>query len=253
MFTEDKIEYEIIRLPSKGLGYPKDSILSKGQVKLKYPTAYEQNILLSTKLLAKGQAVDAFLKQLCIDKFNLDDLLIGDKNALIYASRILAYGSQYEVQVRCPNCNKRNSNIFNLNDLEHKAINYDLLNEQNVYSYTLPNSNKLIKFRLINGHISNQIQKKNKLIQKTGVQVATVMTTRLIEQIVQFDGVTEYVKIKRLVESMRSKDSLQLRRYIASITPDIVTDTLYTCPSCGTQSIVEMEISYHFFYPSDIV
>ena len=253
MFTENKVQYQPIKLPSKGLCYKKDSILSSGQIRLKYPTAFEQNILLSSKLLANGTAIDTFIQALCIDKFDIKQLLIGDKNAIIYASRILAYGAGYGVQITCPSCRNKNKHEFDLNQLSHKQINFQLLNQNNLYQYILPNSKKLVKFKLIDGHLSEQIQRKNKLMQKTGAKINNVMTIRLAQQIVQFDGITQYVKIKRQVQNMRSIDSLQLRKYISSITPDVITEVDYQCLSCGIESKIDLEITQQFFWPSDVV
>ena len=93
--AEEKRQFptEVIDLPSKGYFYPKDSPLSSGQVEIKYMTAKEEDILTSGNLIQKGIVLDKLLEALIVTEgVTLDDVLIGDKNAIMVASRVLAYG-----------------------------------------------------------------------------------------------------------------------------------------------------------------
>ena len=82
--TETKFPTEIIDLPSKGHFYPEDNLLSSGKVEMKYMTAREEDILTSVNLIQQGIVLDKLLDTLVVDKkIKIDDLLIGDKNALL--------------------------------------------------------------------------------------------------------------------------------------------------------------------------
>ena len=84
---------EQLSLPSKGLLYPKDSPLSSGTIEVKYMTAREEDILTSANLIEKGTVIDKLLESVIANpKIKLDDLLIGDKNALMVGTRVLGYG-----------------------------------------------------------------------------------------------------------------------------------------------------------------
>ena len=88
---------EEVNLPSKGYLYPKENPLSSGKVEMKYMTAREEDILTSPNLLKQGIAIDRLLESLIVDKtVKLDDMILGDKNALLVAARILAYGKEYK-------------------------------------------------------------------------------------------------------------------------------------------------------------
>ena len=103
--AEYKFPTEVVNLPSKGKLYPKDNPLSKGEVELKYMTAKEEDILTSINLIRKGIVIDKVLESLIVDKkVKIDDLLIGDKNALMIAARILGYGKEYNVKAGCSEC-----------------------------------------------------------------------------------------------------------------------------------------------------
>ena len=92
---ENKIPTEIIDLPSKGLLYSKDNPLSSGKIEMKYMTAKEEDILTNSALIQKGTVIDEVVKSLIVTKINYDDLLIGDKDALMVAARVLGYGKDY--------------------------------------------------------------------------------------------------------------------------------------------------------------
>ena len=89
--TEFKLPTETVDLPSKGLLYPSDNPLSNGQIEMKYMTAKEEDILTNQSYIQNGTVIDKLLQSLIISKINYSDLLIGDKNSLLIASRILGY------------------------------------------------------------------------------------------------------------------------------------------------------------------
>ena len=91
--ADNKFPSEVIDLPSEGRLYPKDSPLSEGKIEIKYMTAKEEDILTSQNLIKKGLVVDKLLDSLIITEgVTCDDLVLGDKNAVMVAARVLAYG-----------------------------------------------------------------------------------------------------------------------------------------------------------------
>jgi len=93
--AELKIPTETVSLPSKGLLYPESSPLSKGEIEMKYMTAKEEDILTNANYLRNGTVIDKLLKALIITPINYDELVIGDKNAILIAARVLGYGKDY--------------------------------------------------------------------------------------------------------------------------------------------------------------
>ena len=99
---------EVIDLPSLGKVYPKSSPISNGKIEIKYMTAKEEDILTSINLIRKGIVLDKLLEALIVDKsIKLSDMLVGDKNAILIAARILGYGKDYTLQALCDDCNER--------------------------------------------------------------------------------------------------------------------------------------------------
>ena len=86
---------EIIELPSKGIVYPESNPLSSGKIEMKYMTAFHEDILTNQNYIKQNIVLDKLLQSLIVSKINYNDLLLGDKNALLVAARILGYGKDY--------------------------------------------------------------------------------------------------------------------------------------------------------------
>ena len=89
---------ETIELPSKGLIYPEDNPLSSGKIEMKYMTAKEEDILSNQSYIKDGTVIDKLLQSLIVTKINYKDLIVGDKNAILIASRILGYCAEYSFE-----------------------------------------------------------------------------------------------------------------------------------------------------------
>ena len=96
---ENKFQFptEVVDLPSKGLLYPKDSPLSSGTIEMKYMTAKEEDILTNVNYIQKGIVIDKLLQSLIVTEVDYNEILIGDKNAILVAARILGYGKEYSI------------------------------------------------------------------------------------------------------------------------------------------------------------
>jgi len=182
---------EVIELPSKGLIYPEGHPLSKGQVEIKYMTAKEEDILASQNLIRKGVVLDKLFESIVVDKdVNIGDIFIGDKNAILLATRILGYGAEYKVEVSDPFSGEPQKVSIDLSKVQTKEVDESLLNRENSYSYTLP-SGKNIKFRLLTHKdeqdINAEIQALNRLT-KGDSAISQDVTTRLRYMITEIDG-----------------------------------------------------------------
>ena len=82
---------EIVDLPSEGRFYPENHPLhGEATIEIRYMTAKDEDILTSRALLKKGVALDKMINNLLVDKrLNPDDMLVGDKNAILFTSSAL--------------------------------------------------------------------------------------------------------------------------------------------------------------------
>lgn len=243
---------EVIDLPSGGKYYPPSDPLSKGHVEMKHMTAKEEDILTSPNLLKKGIAIEKLLESLIVDKnIDVNKLLSGDKNALIFACRRLAYGDNYgPVEVSCTKCSNKSRVNIDLGQLNNKQIEESLISGENgEFNYTLPHSKSVITFRLLTSGDEKLIEKEIQSMSKIKKDVSSEITTRLKNMVTSVNGETDKARIKEFIDNMLSKDALSLRQYIKSITPDIDSTFNFTCESCGNEERLGVPVTAQFFWP----
>ena len=155
--AENKFPTEVIDLPSEGKLYPEDSPLRSGKLELKYMTAKEEDILTSQNLLEKGLVIEKLLEALIIDKnIKVNDLVTGDKDAVLIASRILAYGPEYKVNVKNPTSGENIEHVFDLSDCPFKKLPEDV--DENKFEMELSISKYKVVFKILNGHDEQKIE-----------------------------------------------------------------------------------------------
>ena len=257
--TQTNTEYptEIVELPSKGLAYSLDNPLSSGKVEMKYMTAKEEDILTSDNLLKKGIAIDRLLQSLIVGngdgkKINYNDLLVGDKNAVMMAARVLGYGGKYETKVNCPKCGEENIVEVDITSFRDREIDFSKFNNENRFDFSLPISKKVVTFRLTTHGDEMQAAsaaKARKGKNRYGERTQSQVTARLKQQIISVDNDDSTDIINATVNTMLSRDSLALRNYIKELTPDLETDVYFECEHCGYAEDIPFPITQDFFWP----
>ena len=238
---------EVIDLPSLGKVYPKDSPISNGKIEIKYMTAREEDILTSQNLIKKGLVIDKLLDSLIITEgVKCDDLVLGDKNAVMVAARVLAYGPEYECEIENPNTGKTFNHVFNLADCPFKKLPDDI--NDNKFEMELPVSKAKVGFKLITGKEEKLIEAELKGIKKTGVQVSPELTTRLRHTITSVNGDGDMNTINQFVQNMLSRDSLELRKHINKVSPDI--ELTQEIELEGDTVKVDIPMTVNFFWPN---
>jgi len=247
--SEHKFPSEVIDLPSEGKLYPKEHPCSSGKLELKYMTAKEEDILTSANLIQKGLAIDKLLDSLILTKgVKVNDLLLGDKNAVMVAARILAYGPEYSCQVVNPNTGDTIEHTFNLADCPFQKLD-DNITENN-FEFELPISKTKVTFKVLNGGEEKLIEKEIESNKKIGSDVVPELTTRLRHVITSVDGSSDASAIANLSNNILARDSLMLRRKMASVVPDI---KLKQEISIGGDVVeVDIPLTTEFFWPKAI-
>jgi len=241
---------EVIDLPSKGYLYPEKSPLSSGQIELKYMTAKDEDILTSQNLIAKGVVLDVLLDNLIVDKkIKVSDLLIGDKNALLIAARVLAYGKQYEFEVTSPVTGEPTTHNLDLTSLKDISIDFSKMTKgQNEFEFTLPTTDRVIKYKLLTSGDVDAIEKRAKSLSKIS-DIDRSLTTRLKHMILEVDGNSERSVVNNFVDNeFFAVDSRSFRKYISDNTPDI--DLEISIDVDGEEVDITVPMTVQFFWPS---
>jgi len=239
--AEFKLPTETIELPSKGLLYPSDNPLSSGTIEMKYMTAKEEDILTNQSYIQNGTVIDKLLQSLIVSKINYSDLLIGDKNALLIASRILGYGKDYTFVYG------GKEEVVDLTQLKNKELNESLYTRGvNKFNFELPNTGTHITFKLLTHGDEAKIQNEIKGLQKINPGNSPEATTRLKYMILAIDGDEEQKNIRNFVDNyLLARDARAFREYVSQIQPDV---DLTFFPESGRESI-NIPIGLNFFWP----
>ena len=247
---------EIIELPSKGKLYPQGHPLSKGTVELKYMTAKEEDILASQNLIRKGVVLDKLFESVVVEEgLNIGDIFVGDKNAILLATRILGYGADYQVEVTDPFTGEQQKVTIDLSKVQTKDIDESILSPSNSYEFELPLSKKTIKFKLLTHKdeidINAEVQALNRLT-KGQESVSQDLSTRLRYMIQEVDGNTDRGFINKWVKNgLLARDSRALRNYVKEISPDLDLTYEFTSDITGETEALDIPFGAGFFYPSE--
>jgi hypothetical protein len=243
MDQEQKFPTEVVELPSKGLLYAKESPLSSGTIEMKYMTAKEEDILTNQNFITNGTVIDKLLQALIVDKsINYNDLLVGDKNALLVAARILGYGADYEFDYQGEKV------TVDLTQIKNKDLSDNLnIEGKNEFSYTTPNTETLLTFKLLTHGDENKIEREVKGLKKINKESSAELSTRLKYIILSVNGSTEQQDIRSFVDNrFLARDSRAFRKHIADIMPDA---DIRFYPDGGSEEGVQIPIGIGFFWP----
>ena len=243
MSQEFSMPTETVELPSKGILYPEGHPLSSGKVEMKYMTAKEEDILTNPNYLKQGNVIDKLLQSMLVTKFNYDDLLIGDKNAIMVAARILSYGKNYDVVVR------GKEHTVDLSLLSNKVFNEEELKKGNSFEYELPATKNVVTFKLLTHGDEKEIDQEVKGVQKLQKDSFPEATTRLKHIITSINGNPDKKHIREFVDKyFLAADARSLRHEYNRVSPDLDMKFTYTDED-GVEKEAALPITMTFFWP----
>ena len=236
--AELKFPTEEVELPSKGLIYPKDNPLSSGKIEIKYMTAKEEDILSNSVYIQKGVVLDKLLESVVVSKVNINDLVIGDKNALLIATRILGYGKDYKFTL------KGKEETIDLTQLENKP--FEIAEEgKNEFAFTLPHSGTNITYKILDGHDEKKVEREIQGLKKINPDSSTELSTRLKYIITSVEGDSETKTVRNFVDNyLLARDSRAFREHVKQTQPDV---DLTVVLDSGEEVTVPIGLS--FFWP----
>ena len=249
---------EFVELPSAGRFYAQGHPLHGQEViEVRHMTAKEEDILTSQSLLKKGVALDRLLQSLIVDKrIRTDELLVGDKNAVLVNARVNGYGAEYETNVTCPNCQANTRYQF---DLEDKTVQTGLEFIDDIDSAYVDQSTGLVNITLpvtgwkfeckpMTGADEKTLTKnvearrKRKLSEDMLSQQITLFT-------VAISGVTDRGQITQAIKSLPARDSRHLRQTYQKLMPNLDLTQGFECGECGHVGEMEVPFTTDFFWP----
>jgi len=208
-------------------------------------TAKEEDILTNQNYLAKGIAIDKLLQSLIVTpNVDYNQLLLGDKNAIMIAARILSYGKDYEFTYNGESA-KVDLSTFNSKNIDESLLTGRL----NDFKFTLPTSKNEITFKFLSHGDEKSIEKELEGLKKINKDDSSEGSTRLKYIITSVNGSREQADIRKFVDTyLLAKDARELRAYYSSISPDVDMKGDVVTPS-GIEEGVDIPITLNFFWP----
>jgi hypothetical protein len=239
--------FDVIPLPSRGLLYPGQ----QGNVKVEYMTAMDENILTSPNLIKSGKVLDILLERKVKESpVPFEQLLVGDRNAIMIWLRATGYGEMYPVKLTDPTSGVEFETEIDLSSLKTKELPEGVEpDEKGEFSFLLPRSNKKIKFKLLTVSDEKSIVSRSEKYEKaTKSQISNTLTYRLQSQIKEIDGNRDINFIQQFVNLMPAFDSLKFREYSDKIEPGIEMSAEVEGPTGSFQAPVTLGLN--FFWPN---
>jgi len=247
---------EFVDLPSRGQFYPENHPLhGKDTVEIKYMTAKEEDILSSKTLIKQGVAIERLLRSVIIDKrINPDTLISGDRNAILVATRVTGYGSEYDTKITCPSCMTSVDHSFDLSEVDIKTVDEE--DNDSSYEYTAdglistvtPLTKIQVEMKLMTGKDENYLSRLVDSKRKKKVPETTLTDTLKI-LVVSLNGETSPDLINQFVKVVPARDSRHLRSVYEKASPNVDMTQNFECSNCGYVTDLEVPFTTDFFWP----
>ena len=248
---------EFVDLPSKGKYYPEGHPLKdKTSIEIKFMTAKEEDVLASTVLIKKGIVFDRLLQSILVDRIDPNDLLIGDKNAILVATRINGYGHEYQTEVKCPACSNTSKFSFDLSDLKTRVTSNEdykqdmgvVETERGTFKIHLKRIDKTVEVKPMTGHDEKRLTYMINAKSKNNMEESLVTDT-LKSYVVSVDGETSRNTINSFIDSLPARESRTLRTAYKHVVPRVEILSHYSCASCAHEQELEVPLNTDFFWP----
>ena len=237
--------YEVIKLPSKGMFYSHRI----SEVSVEYMTSKDEDLLTTPSLIENGTVLDILLKRkIKTPGITVDELLAGDRNAIILFLRTSSYGADYSVQVTDPRSGIPFKDSVNLLQLKYKEPQ-ELPDEYGHFTVDIPMRKKTITFRLLTSGEDMRIYKKSEAIKEAyNEEFSQYSTMKIKAHVVAVNEKTDRSYIDKFVDAMPALDAMTIRRKIIDVSPDV--DMAYHfIAKDGYKFIANLTIGIDFFFP----
>ena len=254
--AERQTDYTIMEgyeLPSKGKIY---SVNVNPHVELRSMTARDEMKRLSPSSTPLKTLAD-IIEDCCIEKpaIHVYDMCLGDYEFLLHKLRIVTYGEDYKVGLRCPDCGEAIETIAKLGHLNVKEYDENVIRELQMFS--LPKSGRTITLNFISPHLVEEMEAKVKDMKRR-YKNATIDFETLVRLLCNIDLVDGEKKseteLENIVTNLPALDLQKILNNIDKLNQQIGLDNILyvTCPKCSEELTTFFRFGPEFFRPTTI-
>lgn len=240
--------YDEITLPSRGVFYNGTDGPGNGVLHIRPMTGEEEQILATPRFVKKGVAINMIFQRCLKESYKTDEFLSIDRTFLLIYLRGISYGHEYEVEVKCQECDKKFNYTINLAALMIKpcppTFTPPLVD-------VLPKSQCQVYWKLMRGKDENQVSDhREKHIRQFGDSGADdSLLYRISLMIDEIEGITDKLELMILLKKLPIQDISYLRGLALDPAFGVETKIPITCPFCYCDFDVELPLEAGFFFP----
>lgn len=254
--NKPQIEYsppfDIVELPSQGYFYPKVDGKRVKTAKVYDLTTQDDELFFSENLIENNMLIDTLLEAKVECDVPLGDMLIGDRVALIVYLRT-KMDHIYRFQLKDPQTGKMFEHEFDLTTLKIKDFTPPQDEENGLYEFHLPKSNKKVKFTLLTQKLKDEIdlEVQRTLKNKPRLQKRNLSRTKKILRLVKsVEGIENPFDKEAFLKNMHIMDGRKLHKYIEEVEPNIDLNVEIQAPS-GSRFRTNIPFTAEFLYASE--
>ena len=175
--------FDVIPLPSNGQCYPS----KKDRIPVAYLTAYDENIIVSPNLYRDNKVLDYVIKNKVMNNaIDPDDLVVGDRDAIILWLRATGYGNMYPVRATDNETGKDFETLVDLSQIKFKP--FTLIGDENGwFEFETPLKHDKIKFRYLTARDIKVLEELEKDEERRSAAARLKNITEDIQKVIDFD------------------------------------------------------------------
>ena len=240
-------------IPSKGKIYNENV---NPLVELRSMTAREEMRRLSPSSTPLKTLAD-IIEDCCIEKpaIHVYDMSLGDYEFLLHKLRIVTYGEDYKVALRCSECGELIETVAKLDQLSVKEFDEELVRE--LQTFSLPVSGRIITLNFLTPRRVEEMEVKAKDMKRK-YKNATIDFDTLVRAMCNIDLVDGEKKneheLENIITNLPARDLQKILNNIDKLNQQIGLDNILylTCPKCGEELSTFFRFGPEFFRPTTI-
>ena len=253
---ERQTDYTIMEgyeLPSKGKIYSENV---NPHVELRSMTARDEMKRLSPSSTPLKTLAD-IIEGCCIEKpgVHVYDMALGDYEFLLHKLRIVTYGEDYKVALRCSECGEMIETVAKLDQLNVKEFKEEEVDKLRTFS--LPKSGRTVTLNFLSPRSVEEMEVKVKDMKRK-YKTATIDFETLVRLLTNIDLIDGEKKaeheLENIITNLPAMDLQKILNNIDKLNQQVgLENILYlTCPKCGEEITTFFRFGPEFFRPTNI-
>jgi hypothetical protein len=254
--TERQTNYTIgegMELPSKGLIYDKPV---KAYTELRSMTARDEMKRLSPSP-ARFKILADIIEDCMIEKpaVHVYDMALGDYEYLLHRLRIVTYGDEYKVAVKCLSCGEVSETVAHLEELE--VVPFDHAKFEELSTIKLPKKGDTVTIKFQTPRILDEMEAEIKELKRKfkSAEVSFDLLV-LLKNIVDTVNGTKLTssQLETYINNLPALDMTKLVNAVDELNAliGIKNDLVVTCSKCGGEVPTYFRFGPEFFRPTNI-